>query len=832
MKTDILHDCDLWIRPPGTRRFKAYLASSVLQLESVVDSLYSLFKNDREQSRINKNELFLDFVQYFNSSGRNNGDLELRRSNNPPRPGDVDFGYIEAIGWNDISEQNEPCHELIDPNRDDYDKHTDKQSEDQQSTMSSDADVESFRSAEEADDAWLANLDTQNDSFDYKIRFPQHSGEAERDKYKRSIVDYSHRVLNRAKWAYYHDFYRRQIDGWDSKLDKGTIQVIHATMGLGKTYAYARTLKEKKYLSAIVFLPTKALIRDVIRTYFSNDNDVIYLRGMDPEETDERYQCIHAIERKRDIDRNLINERSYYCNPCIKKQNCGIVKMESRVPLHRIVLTTHHQYLRLSRNWKLRRYRGSERSVWIIDEEMLLQRLFKVSDDFCLKELESLIQGLEKIDVGTDEFRRISQLLKNGKIKGDTVIKPLDPEFEISKNDRNKWRSQFDTGDHIHSKKNFLPEAESCIKYGCVVRGPKENPWINTVQIQQRSIEGLSAHVFFDGTPPPDNVFKMVYGDSIDLIRSTAIPVPGTIKVLHTDTFDFPVTHIDRDRNKMRNYLRHVISEELSLQSKDEYPFQVLIVCKKTMVKTAYEICKKLAIPKGIKIYANAGSTEESDSHRPRRQVSDFVKPPTIEDDFIAICNYGSLRGLNWAERSPAVVLLGSYIEPDWLQIVRALPFLRFKNRRTQIRSLKRSGKDFLHYKPRSLEALSVYVRSAEQKQAMTRTRHLYHEVRAYIVSIVSKDEISKYEFVRKEDCVIDMAGTKIVGSREGGRPSSLGPIVRKECERLSATGSRITARIVLKAQVVRSFVEANNYSLNSVRYHVRKYLKPQRSND
>jgi hypothetical protein len=125
------------------------------------------------------------------------------------------------------------------------------------------------------------------------------------------------------------------------------------------------------------------------------------------------------------------------------------------------------------------------------------------------------------------------------------------------------------------------------------------------------------------------------------------------------------------------------------------------------------------------------------------------------------------------------VILLGSYIESNLLQIARALPFINFEQ--PILSATQNDMWEFVNGVPRftdryvEIRLLANYFQSSEQKQALTRPRHLNHPVRAYVVST---DDLSQYEFIASEDCSLDAGrGLELFPKpSSGGRPA----LVRK----------------------------------------------------
>lgn len=259
----------------------------------------------------------------------------------------------------------------------------------------------------------------------------------------------------------------------------------------------------------------------------------------------------------------------------------------------------------------------------------------------------------------------------------------------------------------------------------------------------------LPPHVFFDGTPPDDRVYQKVYGGAtVERFPSTLrriVPQPGSLKVIHTDTNDLYRTGIWQRGDDLKRYLKSVVRRERERQQAEQ-PLRLFVAGTKNHVRAVRE----------------ALATEWDGPP----VVEEGAIPPE-EGDYLLLGYFGGLRGLNHAERCNVGVMLGTFLVQGAVSIARAMPSLLglLPEAGCSVRDLIRRGSQPGEPNAELVEAIRVVAREEEQyrryeqMQVMTRTRHLNHPVRFYVVS---RDLIQEYPFISPDDYAVDLEGREI----------------------------------------------------------------------
>ena len=125
----------------------------------------------------------------------------------------------------------------------------------------------------------------------------------------------------------------------------------------------------------------------------------------------------------------------------------------------------------------------------------------------------------------------------------------------------------------------------------------------------------------------------------------------------------------------------------------------------------------------------------------------------TYPESYFIIEYFGNLRGVNTARKCNIGIILGSLILPDTIEIAMAFDFIQENLKSELPYPIKVLGNIWSwqgsigvkKYKEKFLEIenFSRMYRYSEYRQAIARTRYLFHAVNFYIFS---KDEISTYE--------------------------------------------------------------------------------------
>jgi hypothetical protein len=113
------------------------------------------------------------------------------------------------------------------------------------------------------------------------------------------------------------------------------------------------------------------------------------------------------------------------------------------------------------------------------------------------------------------------------------------------------------------------------------------------------------------------------------------------------------------------------------------------------------------------------------------------------------IGHFRNLRGINNAKDCNVCIMIGSYLLSDAVEIATALEFIQDKLPESQVTENNfwnwEGSKSYRRYKPEYeiIEEMAKAVRHSEHRQALARTRYLYHDTDFYIIS---KDLVSEYD--------------------------------------------------------------------------------------
>jgi len=107
------------------------------------------------------------------------------------------------------------------------------------------------------------------------------------------------------------------------------------------------------------------------------------------------------------------------------------------------------------------------------------------------------------------------------------------------------------------------------------------------------------------------------------------------------------------------------------------------------------------------------------------------------------IGHFGNLRGINDAKDCNVCIMIGSYLIADAVEIAMALEFIQDKLPESQVTENENNfwkwegSKSHRKYNPEYeiIEKMAKAVRLSEHRQALARTRYLYHDTDFYIIS-------------------------------------------------------------------------------------------------
>tara|TARA_B100000614_G_scaffold228965_1_gene221064 strand:- start:207 stop:1241 length:1035 start_codon:yes stop_codon:yes gene_type:complete len=219
------------------------------------------------------------------------------------------------------------------------------------------------------------------------------------------------------------------------------------------------------------------------------------------------------------------------------------------------------------------------------------------------------------------------------------------------------------------------------------------------------------AHVFFDGTMFDRELLK---NKLLDVeFEEVKIPIHNpfwTLRAWQNINTDLPKYQVPKNVDKVKNLLAHLINE-IGFQNR------FLILSSKDL----------------------------------RAELEPWVKQyPGLQ---LVMEHYGNLRGMNNAKDCNIAIVLGGYILSDAVEITMALDFIYKKFKGHNPVPIKTSGNLWSWQGPKGIRKykdeyeivgdLAKKYRYAEYRQALARTRYLFHPVDFYILS---KDRLTDYE--------------------------------------------------------------------------------------
>ena len=139
-------------------------------------------------------------------------------------------------------------------------------------------------------------------------------------------------------YVYYHR-YRERLLSWVKYAKECDILRVQAPLGLGKTMAISSALKENKKKSAIIFMPTTRMCKEIYDHF--DRKDAFYIEGINGKNCDNFYAIMERYNLK-------YFSRKHICNNCEKNKHkdCRLIKQYEDARKYRIIITTHAQYAR------------------------------------------------------------------------------------------------------------------------------------------------------------------------------------------------------------------------------------------------------------------------------------------------------------------------------------------------------------------------------------------------------------------------------------------------------------------------------------------------------
>jgi hypothetical protein len=576
-------------------------------------------------------------------------------------------------------------------------------------------------------------------------------------------------IFDKACTDTYLNQYRDELSSWIKKIEKGKALFVDCLMGVGKTYSIVKTLGQNPDISAVIFMPTnklcKQMVQDLKREIIRNDPNLPlkYPRVIEDEEAvDENDKGIsdriglptfeytrEFLEREvyhadgineKECPNFLIITKRYrenwiakrdICQSCEKKTTCRFILHNEKAPLSRIVITTHHQYDLFYNNREMRKWYKNghenkhdalERDFFIVDEDIVLSQCYQPIY-LKYKEIQEFLTTVRDfIDQysGSEETNeKIFKLFgRVGLCKETSLIRPIDPDFRFPDIILKEWNESTQNllkvfpniSEQPESIGNHLEMIEGAIRLGLVVQKYPNQHRIYFYNRKSYDLSNLPPHVFFDGTMINKRFLKKKLRD-VELKRVN-IPVKPlwNLKVWQNINTDLPIKGIRFDRKKVEGLLQILLN---ALGPSHKY----LILSSKA-TRTEY--------------------------------LENFLKQTFPLFDFV-MGHYGNLRGINDAKDCDIGIMLGSYLPSDAVEITMALEFIQNILPKKAITPTKdyfwtfkgSKGKRVYTRKYNIINKISEALRYSEQRQAMARARYLFHDVDFYVIS---KDPVIKYE--------------------------------------------------------------------------------------
>lgn len=577
---------------------------------------------------------------------------------------------------------------------------------------------------------------------------------------------------------------RKDLLKWHMEASHGKALFVDAPMGLGKTYSIVETLSKNSALSAVIFMPTNKLCQEIVenlkrgiaqqkkidpfevqrhqeKVYDDNgspkagedglfeynfkrnflEDEVYYADGINPNE------CLHFEEIAKRYSENWISKKDI-CKNCKTQINCRYLLHQEKLLKSRIVVTTHQQYDLFYSTPNLAFYHEHnsneklQRDFFIIDEDIVVSKCYQPTamdkprlkafiatiSDFMTNPNNLKGNPIPEVAVANIE----SVLSRFERCDTSAIVPPIDPDFQIPDYVAESWNAL--GADHYHiipetldwseSIGNHLSLIENAIKKGFVVQSYEKTFNTNgqkaVIKIKKAylpnpkfyDLSNLPPHVFFDGTML-DQQFISNKIRNVEIKKFTIDVEPiWDIKLYQNIWTDLPKTRIDIDKKKVQSVINDIIVENG--------------IDKKYFIVTNKEL---------------------RDSY-----LEDWIKHefPGIN---LVISHYGNLRGVNDAKDCDVGIMLGSYLPPDAVEISMAIDFIQGHLDKNRI--MPTCGVDYLwtfagnNFQRRYNDKFSIVgdlakaYRQSEHRQALARTRYLFHDVDFYVLS---KDLVGDYE--------------------------------------------------------------------------------------
>jgi len=560
---------------------------------------------------------------------------------------------------------------------------------------------------------------------------------------------------------------REELKGWVKRAKKGHALFVEALMGIGKTYSITEVLSSDDNLSAVIFLPTNRLCHEVAselkmkicqkrglpleekdfekgespfdlrlkREYL--ENEVYWADGINEKE------CLHFHEIVKRYRDNWIKKIDL-CGKCEINADCRFISHWKKAPLSRIVITSHQQYDHFHKQPNIRKWfkhgydnrdMAVSRDFFIIDEDLVLSQCYQpigLYPEQVTAFVSTITNFIEDFDDSREITNKIDILLAQINKCGTTsLVRPIDPEFTIPRYIVKAWEDSFyyqpaiipEWLDWSEAVGNHLEIIENAIRLGFTVRKHKQtitDKHGDDVEIEVHMVyfpnpksydlSKLPPHIFFDGTKIDDDFLSKKLQNIKFKPMNIKIKPLWRLRVWQNINTDLTKKGIPTDKAKVETLIRDLIAE----RGRDHKYFLITI--------------------KEIR----------------ERYLNQFLDR---EFPYLApvIVHYGNLKGINEANECRVGIMLGSFLLSDAVEIAMAMEFIQDQIPKKQI--TKTYGKLWKWKETNTVRVyeddyadvgeLSKTLRHSEQRQAIARTRYLFHDVDFYILS---KDLVSDYE--------------------------------------------------------------------------------------
>jgi hypothetical protein len=502
------------------------------------------------------------------------------------------------------------------------------------------------------------------------------------------------------------------------------------------------------------------------------ENEVYYAEGINPDE------CPFYEKFKDRYSYGWFTKKTICakCSNFLKKDTgkiaCRFRKHYQEAPLSRIVVATHMHYDRFCKQATLRKWYkegyykkdasgkiifgengkplkadGLERSFFIIDEDIILDHCYKPKG-LKKSQLKAFIATItdfltdlpdeDNIKVDQTSIISINEILAQfEKCDKTSIVPPINKGFKISRKIKDIWEKEYSNSNQPIPEflndsvivGNHFDFIEHAIKYGFVVQNYQRQVGLNGSEITNKikkaylpnpatmDLTRLPPHVFFDGTKIDEKFIKHKL-KNIKKVESYEIKIKPLWKyrIFQNTNTDLPTTKISTHKP--------------------------IVEC--LLTKIFYELGPEQR-------YYIISSKQNRDAY-----LEKFINTNFSNYKYL-IGHYGNIKGINDAKDCNVAIMLGSFIPSDAVEIAMGLEFIQNKLKPNKILPTKNNiwsiGESNYRriYKADFSEIgeLAKINRDSEHRQALARTRYLFHDVDFYVLSkypIISSESSKSYE--------------------------------------------------------------------------------------